>query len=127
VIAQYYNHAKNMTDLNWQPLLGATVITKAAWEKIPDELHGPLLAAAQEAGRRLQEEIRRSGERDVEAMKKRGLNVVAVDSKTHALWRKTAEVMYSRIRGAIVPAEAFDEAQRSRDQFRARGGAEAGR
>jgi hypothetical protein len=32
VIAQYNNHVKNMTDLNWQPLLGATVITKAAWE-----------------------------------------------------------------------------------------------
>ena len=58
-------------------------------------------------------------------MKKRGLNVVAV--KTQALWRKTAEVLYSRIRGAIVPAEAFDEAQGFRDEFRLRGGAEAGR
>jgi len=126
VISQYYNNAKNMTDLPWQLLLGATVISKPTWEKIPADVRPALLEAARDAGKRLQTEIRAGGERDVEAMKKRGLNVVPVDAKTRELWRKTAEAMYSRIRGTIVPAEAFDEAMKYRDEYRKRGPAAGG-
>ena len=55
-------------------------------------------------------------------MKKRGLNVVAVDEKARALWQKTAESMYPKVRGVIVPADAFDEALRYRDEYRKRPG-----
>ncbi|HEY7514250.1 MAG TPA: TRAP transporter substrate-binding protein DctP, partial [Vicinamibacteria bacterium] len=79
VISQYYNHARNMTDMPWQLLLGATLIDKSTWERIAAEIRPALLEATREAGRRLQAEIRASGEKDVEAMKKRGLNVVPVD------------------------------------------------
>jgi len=81
VISQYYNYAKNMTDLPWQLLLGATVINKTVWDKVPADMKPGLLQAAREAGTRLQAEVRKTGDRDVEAMKKRGLNVVAVDAK----------------------------------------------
>jgi TRAP-type C4-dicarboxylate transport system substrate-binding protein len=123
VITQYYSHARNMTDLRWLLLLGGTVMTKASWDKIPADARPALLEAMRDAGRRLQGEIRQSEGRDVEAMKKRGLVVVPVDAAGRELWRKTAESVYPRIRGPIVPAEAFDEAQRYRDEFRRRGGA----
>jgi TRAP-type transport system periplasmic protein len=118
VVAQYYNHAKNMTDLKWQLLLGATLIDKSTWERIPADIRPALLEAARADGKRLQAEIRGSAEKDVEAMRKRGLNVVPVDAKARALWRQTAESTYPRIRGKIVPAEAFDEAMRIRDELR---------
>ena len=118
VIAQYYNYAKNMTALPWQLLLGATIINKTVWDKIPADLRPALLQAAREAGTRLQEEIRKTGDRDVEAMRKRGLNVVAVDARARGQWKKTAESLYPKIRGAIVPADAFDEAMRYRDEYR---------
>jgi TRAP-type C4-dicarboxylate transport system substrate-binding protein len=118
VIAQYYNHAKNMTDLKWQLLLGATLINKSTWEKIPADLRPQLLEAARVDGKRLQDEIRKSADKDVEAMRKRGLNVVPVDEKARALWQKTAESAYPRIRGVIVPAEAFDESRKFRDEYR---------
>jgi TRAP-type transport system periplasmic protein len=118
VIAQYYNYAKNMTDLPWQLLLGATVINKTVWDKVPPDLRPALLQAARESGARLQAEIRKTGDRDVEAMKKRGLNVVAVDAKAREQWKKTAESLYPKIRGAVVPADAFDEAMRYRDEYR---------
>ena len=123
VIAQYYNYAKNMTDLPWQLLLGATVINKSVWEKIPADLRPQLLQVARESGARLQDEVRKSGDRDVEAMRKRGLNVVAVDARARDEWRKTAEGLYPKIRGTVVPAEAFDEALRWRNQYRAMHGA----
>lgn len=127
VISQYYNDAKNMTDLKWQLLLGATVIKKSTWEQIPADLRPALLEAAQEGGRKLQEEVRKSGDRDVEAMKKRGLNVVPVDTKARRLWQETAESVYPEIvRRGIVPAEAFEEAKRYRDEYRKQRGGSAG-
>ena len=122
VITQYYNYAKNMTDLDFELLLGATVIDKRAWNKIPTDLHAPLLQVPQESGKKLQDEIRKSGKRDVDEMKKRGLNVVPIDAKAHEAWVKMAESAYPKIRDRIVGAEAFDEAMKYRDEYRKRAG-----
>jgi TRAP-type C4-dicarboxylate transport system substrate-binding protein len=118
VITQYYNHAKNMTDLKWNLLLGATVIRKAVWERIPADVRPALIEAAQYAGRRLREDIRGSADKDVAEMKKRGLNVVAVSPAARAQWVKMAESTYPGIRGKVVPADVFDEAMKYRDEFR---------
>lgn len=122
VISQYYNYAKNMTALPWQLLLGATIINKPVWERIPADLRPALLQAAQESGARLRDEIRKSGDRDVAAMQKRGLNVVTVDARGREQWRRLAESLYPRIRGSVVPADAFDEALRYRDEYRKKTG-----
>ena len=120
VIAQYNAKARNMTDLPWQLLLGATLVTQSSWEKIPADLRPTLLAAAQDAGRRMREEMRASGDKDILEMKKRGLNVVAVDAKAKEAWRKTSEAILARARGSIVPEPAFDEALGFRDEYRKR-------
>lgn len=127
VILQWYNHAKFMTDVKWALLLGATVVNKATWEKIPADLRPQLLAAARDAGARLKDEIRKAGERDVEAMKKRGLVVIQVDAKTEALWRAAAEKAYPKIRGTIVPADAFDEARKLLAEYRSQHPASPGK
>jgi TRAP-type C4-dicarboxylate transport system substrate-binding protein len=127
VISQFFTHAPYMTDLRWQLLQGATIITKSAWEKIPADVRPELLRVSQEAGARLQKEIREAEAKDVEAMKKRGLTVVPVSAAQRAEWQKLTESIYPRIKGRVVPAEAFDEAMRYRDEYRKQRGAAAGR
>jgi TRAP-type C4-dicarboxylate transport system substrate-binding protein len=127
VISQFFNHARHMTNLRWQLLQGATIISKATWEKIPAELRPELLKVAQQDGARLQKEVKDAEQRDVEAMKKRGLTVVPVSAAQKAEWQKLTESMYPRIRGKIVPADAFDEAMRWRDEYRKGRGAASGR
>ena len=127
VSSQFFNNARNMTDLKWQLLQGATIITKATWEKIPADVRPELLRVSREAGARLQKEIRDAEAKDVEAMKKRGLTVVPVSAAQRAQWQKLTESIYPRIRGKVVPAEAFDEAMRLRDEFRKQRGAAAGK
>jgi TRAP-type C4-dicarboxylate transport system substrate-binding protein len=123
VITRYYEQAKFMTDLNWQLLLAATVIRKETWERIPADIRPQLLQAARESGAKLQQEIRTGGSRDVEAMKKAGLTVVPVDAKAYDIWRRLAESSYAQVRGGVVPADAFDEALRLRDEYRTQHGA----
>ncbi len=127
VISQYFNHARFMTAFRWQLLQGATIITRATWEKIPADLRPVLLKAAQEDGARLQKDVRDSEARDIEAMKKRGLTVVPVSAAQKAEWQKLTDSIYPRIRGKVVPAEAFDEAMRYRDEYRKQRGAAAGK
>jgi TRAP-type C4-dicarboxylate transport system substrate-binding protein len=118
VITRYFENAKNMTDIKWALLLGGTVIAKSAWDRIPADMKPALLQAMHEAGSRLQSEIRKSDQTDIDAMTKRGLNVIPVDAKARELWRATAEGAYGKVRGGFVPAEAFDEALRYRDEYR---------
>lgn len=118
VILQWYTHARNMTDLKWAVLLGGTIVSKSVWDRIPADVKPALLAAAQEAGRRLRDDIRQRASKDIEAMEKRGLMVVHVDAHTEQLWRQTAENAYPKLRDSFVPGAAFDEARRNRDEYR---------
>lgn len=118
MLDQWFGLARNMTDLNWTPLVGATVIRKDAWDRIPPRWHGPMIEAARVAARQLQEKIRRLDAEAVPEMTKRGLRVVTLDEATRAAWRTQAENAYPNLRGRYAPAELFDEVRRLRDEFR---------
>jgi TRAP-type transport system periplasmic protein len=114
----WYERARNMTDVNWAVLLGALVISKSTWERIPDAVRPALLASAHKAGARLREETRRRATQDLQAMTKHGLNVIHLDEASLVLWHQAAEAAYPRVRGDFVPAAAFDEAMAARDAYR---------
>lgn len=123
LIMRYYEQAKFMTDMKVQILMGATIIRKETWERIPAELRPQLLASARKAGDKLQKSIEDGYQRDVDAMKRAGLTVVPVDARTRELWRRSVEVGYPIIRGGVMPADAFDDALRYRDEYRRQKGA----
>lgn len=118
LITRYYEQTKYMTDMKVQILMGATVIRKETWERIPADLRPKLMASARTAGDKLQKSIKDGYQRDVDAMKKTGLTVVPVDAKTREMWRRSVEVGYPIIRGGVMPADAFDDALRYRDEYR---------
>jgi TRAP-type C4-dicarboxylate transport system substrate-binding protein len=122
LINQWFGLANHMLDLRWAPLIGATLIDRKVWERVPERWRGPMLASAHKAGERLRGDIRRMGDEAVVAMQKRGLEVIRVDDATRALWRREVEAVYPKLRGPIVPADLFDEVRRLRDEYRARAG-----
>jgi len=109
--SQIDGSAKHMLDIRWVPIVGAAVITRKAWDS--------LSAAGREALRRAA--VRAAGEiraqrvaidvEAVEAMKKRGLQVHALNSDAEAEWRALAASVYPRIRGTMVPEDMFDAVQ----------------
>jgi TRAP-type C4-dicarboxylate transport system substrate-binding protein len=101
--------APHMLDLNWAPLVGATVITKKTWEAIPPEAREALRQAATRAGKLIKADGRRESVEAVEAMRKRGLQVHAVTPEIEAEWRREVEMAHPKIRGVFVPEDIFDE------------------
>jgi TRAP-type C4-dicarboxylate transport system substrate-binding protein len=110
--------APHMLNLNWAPLVGACVIKKEAWEKIPAELREPLLTAAARAGKEIRASSRKESVEAVVAMQKRGLMVHDISAEGTEQWRREAEKSYPDIRGRIVPADIFDELQHELQEHR---------
>lgn len=117
--SQWFGLATHMLNLKWCPLVGATVITKKAWDTTPPAAREALMKSASEAGERLKGEIRAANDKAIDAMTKRGLTVHEVSAQDLAAWRQAAEGVYPKIRGGMVPADMFDEVRRLRDAFRA--------
>jgi TRAP-type C4-dicarboxylate transport system substrate-binding protein len=119
---QYDLVARHMLELPWVPLVGATVITKKAWNAIPPEDHEAFRRAALEAGKQMQARGRQESLEAIEAMKKRGLQVHPVSPALMDEWQRFCEAVYPRMRGSMVPADMFDQVLRLLKQYRESGG-----
>ena len=119
---QIDTRAPHMLDIRWAPLVGACVVRKEIWAKIPAAARETLLKAATEAGKEIRANSRKESEESVTAMKKRGLIVHKLTPEQEAKWRAGAQEIYPDMRGKIVPADIFDEVQRLLKEYRAGGG-----
>ncbi len=118
---QYYGQTKHMLRLNWVPLVGATVVTRKAWEAVPEASRAAMLKDAAVAGAEIRKRGREENEESIVAMQKRGLEVHDLKPEELEAWRKYAESVHPRIRGEVVPADMFDEVQRLLKEYRAAG------
>ncbi|MFN7133700.1 MAG: TRAP transporter substrate-binding protein DctP, partial [Myxococcales bacterium] len=113
--ARWFEQAKNMPDVNWGKLPGATIITKSTWEKIPAEHRPKLMEIARATGAKINTEVAKMSQDAVESMKKNGLKVIALNDAEKAEWQKAAEKSWPVIRGGVVTAEDFDQVKKVRD------------
>jgi TRAP-type C4-dicarboxylate transport system substrate-binding protein len=115
--SQWFGGAKNMLDVRFAQLVGATLISKDVWEKIPANIRPELLKSAHTAGVALRENIRKAEEQSIPLMQQFGLNVVHADSAALTEWRKLAVSIYPYLRGTDMPADIFDLAMRLHQEF----------
>jgi TRAP-type transport system periplasmic protein len=113
--ARLFEKANNMMDYPWAYLIGATVVRKEAWEKVPADLRPKLLAIAKDISGRIDGEVKRLNDDAVAAMVKQGMTVVKVDN---ASWEKAAKRTWPILRGKMVPEAFFDQTLKARDDVR---------
>jgi TRAP-type C4-dicarboxylate transport system substrate-binding protein len=122
---QFDRPAKHMLEINWAPLVGGLVIRKDTWDAFPQNVQDTLLQAAKEAGEQIKQKGRAESDQDVQKMVARSKLIVHhVTPEVEAEWQKTAEEVYGKIRGPIVPADMFDRVRTLLDEYRSpkRGG-----
>ncbi|MBI3848765.1 MAG: TRAP transporter substrate-binding protein DctP [Verrucomicrobia bacterium] len=113
---------RHMLELNWAPLVGALVVRKKSWDQVPADAREAMLKIALDIGKQVKADGRAESESSVAAMAKRGLIVQTVTPEVEEEWRTVVEKVQNEIRGKIVPADMFDEAQRLLKEYRAAGG-----
>jgi TRAP-type C4-dicarboxylate transport system substrate-binding protein len=121
---QVSSQADNMLDMNYVPIIGAMVVTRRAWEKLPAETQEALRKSAEAAGA----EIRRtSREEDIAAVKtmreKHKLQVNELPPGGIEEWHAAMAKLYPKLRGEVIPADLFDEVEASLKEFRAKNSA----
>jgi len=114
---QWYRQTPYMLDIGLAPVVGATVITKKAWNGVPAADRPKLQASAAAVEKRLQAEIPKQDLSAVAELTKRGVTVTKADG---AEWRTEADVLAKTMRGEMVPPDIFDLAVKARDEFRRR-------
>jgi TRAP-type C4-dicarboxylate transport system substrate-binding protein len=120
--AQLDSQVKYMLELNWGPLVGAAVVHKKTWDRIPAAAREAMLKIAEETGLQVKAAGRAESDADLVALVKRGLVVQKVTPEVDEEWRTVIDKVQGEIRGKVVPADVFDESQRIVKEYRAAGG-----
>jgi TRAP-type C4-dicarboxylate transport system substrate-binding protein len=106
---QWFGISKYMLDIKIAPVVGATVVSRAAWERIDPSLRPVLLHESELVGARLRDRIRSLDGEAITAMRNRGLQVVTPTPELQQQWRDAATAIYPKVRGGLIPAADFDQ------------------
>jgi TRAP-type C4-dicarboxylate transport system substrate-binding protein len=106
---QWFGISKYMLDIKIAPIVGATVVSRAVWERIDPSLRPALLRESQLVGKRMRDRIRSLDGEAITAMRNRGLQVVTPTPDLEQQWRDAATAVYPKVRGDLIPAADFDE------------------
>jgi TRAP-type transport system periplasmic protein len=107
-----FERANQMIDYPIAYMIGATVVKKDVWDKIPAEVRPKLLEIAREFGHRVDAEVKKLNDDAITVMQKQGLALIKVDP---ASWDKVTMKGWPAVRGKIVPVEFFDDFVKQRD------------
>lgn len=117
--SQWFGGAKNMLDIKFATLVGATLIDKSVWDKFSAADQKSVMAISRQAGVELRQEVRGLEEGSVGIMQTLGLNVVNATPKANEEWRKLIEEkLYPALRAHGMPPDLFDEVRHLRDEYR---------
>lgn len=112
--------APHMLDLKYAPVVGAMVVTRRAWERIPADVQQRLRAAGEKTGETIRLQSRREDDEAIQAMRdKQGLQVTAVTPEAEREWRTVISQAWPKIRGKLVPADLFDRVLKELEALRA--------
>lgn len=118
VALQFFSATPYMLDASVAPLVGATVVSKAAWNRLSAEDKTAVLAAAATMQKRVMADVARVDADAVAAMQKAKLTVTSLDPKAKAEFQQAAAALTPSMRGRIVPADIYDMALKARDTYR---------
>jgi TRAP-type C4-dicarboxylate transport system substrate-binding protein len=112
---QWYKQTPNMLDIGLAPVVGATIVTKKAWNTIGVADRPKILALAAAVQKRLEQDVPKTEASAVAEMQRRGL---VVSKASGADWRKEVDGLAATMRGEMVPKDMFDLALKARDAYR---------
>ena len=117
--AQFNTALSHMLDLKWVPITGGIVVTRKSWDALPASTRAAMKQAAQVAGAGMESTGLSEDSEAIAAMQKRGLQVHPVIPQMQREWDQFArDVLWPKVRGTILQADAFDEVQRLTAEYR---------
>jgi TRAP-type C4-dicarboxylate transport system substrate-binding protein len=115
---QFYSATPYMLDVSVAPLVGATVVSNTAWNRLSADDRRIVADAATAMQRRVLADVPKVDADAVAAMRKAKLTVTTLDAAARTEFQRVAAQMLPSMRGSIVPADIYDMAVKARDSYR---------
>jgi TRAP-type C4-dicarboxylate transport system substrate-binding protein len=108
---QWFAVAPNMTDYRLAPVLGGLVLTKRAWERIPERYHAELKESMKRLARSFYAESLRLNDEALRVMLGYGLNKVDLTESEEKQWEEVMLAGHDLMvgDGKAVPAALYQE------------------
>jgi TRAP-type C4-dicarboxylate transport system substrate-binding protein len=119
LVGQFDRVARHMLQLNWVPIVGATVVRRQTLDAMSQPARDALLGAGQKSGEQLRAHRDLQDRESILAMQKRGLTVQPLTPELERAWLAVAHEAWPLVRGSMVPAETFDRVQAELAAYRA--------
>jgi TRAP-type transport system periplasmic protein len=109
--SQWFAFTPYMIEMPWAPMMGAIIVSKRAWKKVPEPLRPQLKAIAKEKSLRLDLEMLRLESQAISEMQKRGLTLVKPDAQQTKQWQSLTKTAYPKFKSNnSIPDEWFETA-----------------
>lgn len=115
---QWFGLAPHMLDMNWAPLVGATIIRREVWEGLPASVRARMLEAAERAGERFRERTRSFEDEAVRVMVENGLTVVTPTAEALVEWEAEFEGARQLVRSRLDDKTLVDRARQVLENYR---------
>ena len=108
-----------MTDLPLAIGVGATVITKEKYDRLPSQSQQILWETAQKYHQELVQQVRKDNDRAIEALKKKaGIQIVTVDETEQKQWNEFATKVQNELAGRVYPKELLEQVNALLSEYR---------
>jgi len=109
--SQWFAFTPYMIDMPWAPMLGAIIVSKRAWQKVPEPLRPQLKSIAEQKSLRLDIEMQRLETQAISEMQKRGLTLVKPDAQQFTQWQSLTKTAFPEFKSKNnIPDEWFETA-----------------
>ena len=109
--SQWFAFTPYMIEMPWAPMMGAIIVSKRAWKKVPEPLRPKLKAIAKEKSLHLDIEMLRLESQAISEMQKRGLTLVKPDAQQSKQWQSLTKTAYPKFKSKnSIPDEWFETA-----------------
>lgn len=116
---QFDRVTPHMLAVKWVPIVGAAVMRKATFDALSPATRDAVVQASVQAAAQLRAHRVTQDEESVRGMQARGLRVQAATPEIETAWRAFASKVWPQVRGAMVPADTFDQVQSILAEYRA--------
>ena len=117
---QFDRVTHHMLPINWVPIVGATVFRKKRFDALAPHVREAVMAAARAGSDKLRAHRAIQDGHAIQAMRKRGLEVLQLTPEIERAWTDVAREAWPRVRGTMVPADTFDKVRKTLEEFRER-------
>ncbi len=104
----WYGKVGYMNSLPVAPVLGAIILTKRTWERIPEAYHDRIREIAEQAGASISAASRTLESESIALMVQAGVEIVQTDPEAETAWRSLGEAGAELAVGRLFPPEALD-------------------